>query len=409
MKRKFATANLIMTALMIIFLVIGCSNDIENPTSTGDSDGIHFAPAAQGGQYALDRFLVEFKAGVDARAISASYNAVILEKISEIDVHILKVPQGSTVREIVRRFNRHPGVKFAEPDYLRHATFIPNDPRGDRQWGLPKIQAPDAWDITKGKKRVTIAILDTGIDKDHEDLARKVWLKLNFTDSSTSDDKFGHGTHCAGIAAAITNNNIGVAGNGFNCSLMNVKVLGDYGFGYDSWIAKGIIWATRLRAKVISMSLGSTAPSTTMENAVNFAWARGVIVVAAAGNGGSSAPHYPAYYENCIAVAATDQNDVKASFSNYGGWVDVAAPGVRIYSTLPNHPHKLGLLNYGYLDGTSMATPFVAGLAGLVWSTAYGTDNASVRNRIESTSDPIPGTGTYWEYGRINDFTAVSP
>lgn len=156
------------------------------------------------------------------------------------------------------------------------------------------------------------------------------------------------------------------------------------------------------------MSLSGSSPSTTLEKAVNFAWKRGVVIAAAAGNAGTSAPNYPAYYENCIAVAATDQNDNKASFSTYGKWVDVAAPGVDIFSTLPNHPNQLGL-NYGYLNGTSMATPFVAGLAALVWTTSHGTDNAAVRNRIESTCDNIPGTGTYWVHGRINDFNAVSP
>jgi len=398
-----------MTALMMIFLVIGCSNDIENPTSTGDSDGVHLAPAATGAQYTPDHFLVGFKAGADAQAISASSNTVILDNIAEIDVHILGVPQGSTVREMVRIFNRHPDVEFAEPDYLCHATFIPNDPYYSNQWGLGTIQAPDAWNITKGRKRIRIAILDTGIDNDHEDLASKVRRQRNFTDSPTADDLSGHGTHCAGIAAAITNNDTGVAGNGFRCSLMNGKVLNDSGSGAYSWVAQGIMWAARQKAKVISMSLSGPSPSTTLRRAVNRVWRRGVVLVAAAGNYSSSTPRYPAFYRNCIAVAATDQNDNKAWFSNYGAnWVDVAAPGVSIYSTLPNHPNQIGL-NYGSLNGTSMSTPFVAGLAGLVWATPHGTDNTSVRNRIESTCDLISGTGTDWAHGRINDFSAVSP
>jgi thermitase len=312
------------------------------------------------------------------------------------------------VEQIVRRFNRIPGVEFSEPDYIAKATFVPNDTSYSRQWGLPKIQAPEAWDITRGDKKVRIAILDTGIDDNHEDLASKIVAKKNFTSSPTHDDKYGHGTHCAGIAAAMTNNDIGVAGNGFDCYLMNGKVLGDSGSGDYSWVSKGIVWAALWKAKVISMSLGGPSPSSTLEKAVNFAWNRGSVIVAAAGNTGTSAPEYPAYYENCIAVAATDQNDNKASFSTYGKWVDVAAPGVSIFSTLPNHPNQLGL-NYGYLNGTSMATPFVAGLAALVWTTSHGTDNASVRARIESTCDAIPMTGVYWAYGRINDFKAVSP
>jgi thermitase len=409
MKKKFVHATLIMVAaLIVMFLVIGCGNDVENPTSIGNSGGPQLAPANLNGEYVADRFLVGFKAGADIQAINTASGTMTLDTIPEIDVHILKVPEGFTVEQMVRRFNRISGVEFAEPDYIAKATFIPDDPSYSRQWGLPKIQAPEAWDITRGDKKVRIAILDTGIDDNHEDLASKIVAKKNFTSSPTHDDKYGHGTHCAGIAAAMTNNDIGVAGNGFDCYLMNGKVLGDSGSGDYSWVSKGIVWAALWKAKVISMSLGGPSPSSTLEKAVNFAWNRGSVIVAAAGNTGTSAPEYPAYYENCIAVAATDQNDNKASFSTYGKWVDVAAPGVSIFSTLPNHPNQLGL-NYGYLNGTSMATPFVAGLAALVWTTSHGTDNASVRARIESTCDAIPMTGVYWAYGRINDFNAVSP
>jgi len=413
MKKKFVNATLIIVAaLMVMFLVFGCGNDMEKPTSTGDSGVPQLAPANLVGEYALDRFLVGFKAGADIQAINAASGAVTLDIIPEIDVHILKVPEGSTVDQMVRRFNRIPGVEFAEPDYIAHATFTPNDPYLGNQWGLDKIQAPDAWDITQGDKTVRIAILDTGIDEDHEDVSSKVrrWHKKNFTSSPTIDDLYGHGTHCAGIAAAITNNDIGVAGNGFDCYLMNGKVLGDNGSGQYSWVASGIVWAALWKAKVISMSLSGPSPSSTLERAMNFAWNfRDVVIVAAAGNDGSSTPVYPAYYENCIAVGATDQNDRRASFSNYGpDWVDVAAPGVSIFSTMPNHPNVIGPQDYGYLNGTSMATPFVAGLAGMLWTTPYGTDNASVRDRIESTCDPVD-VGVYWAHGRINDYEAVKP
>ena len=407
MKRKFINTSLIIAALIIMFVIIGCGNDVENPTSTGDSAGPQLAPANLVGEYAADHFLVEYKAGANIRAINAASGVAILDIIPAINVHILRVPRGSTVAEMVSRFNRNPNIIFAEPDYIAHATLTPNDPYFDQQWGLPKIQAPQAWDITTGDKSVRIAILDTGIDDDHEDLASKIVAKKNFTSSPTHDDRFGHGTHCAGIAAAITNNDIGVAGNGFDCSLMNGKVLSDTGSGRYSWIARGIVWATFRGAKVISMSLGGPSSSSTLEKAVNFSWRRGLVIAAAAGNDGSSTPSYPAGYENCIAVAATDQNDDKAGFSNYGAdWVDVGAPGVDIFSTLPNHGSLLGK-DYDYLNGTSMSTPFVAGLAGLLWTTGHGTDNASVRNRIESTCDPIPGTGSDWAHGRINDYNAV--
>ncbi|MFQ6040350.1 MAG: S8 family serine peptidase, partial [Candidatus Poribacteria bacterium] len=200
MKRKFVGAtSMIIAALMVMFLVIGCGNDMENPTSTGDFGGVQFAPALNN-EFVTDHFLVGYEPGADIQAINAASNVVILDEIPQIDVHILKVPQNSTVEAMVRRFNNIPGVEFAEPDYIAKATYTPNDPDFSMQWGLTKIQAPDAWDITKGDKKVRIAILDTGIDDDHEDLASKIpyrIFKKNFTDSSTYDDRYGHGTHCA--------------------------------------------------------------------------------------------------------------------------------------------------------------------------------------------------------------------
>ncbi|MCL6560645.1 MAG: S8 family serine peptidase, partial [Firmicutes bacterium] len=163
---------------------------------------------------------------------------------------------------------------------------------------------------------------------------------------------------------------------------------------------------------VISMSLGSAASSSTLENAVNYAWNKGVLIVAAAGNSNGTTPLYPAYYQNCIAVAATDRNDAKAGFSSYGSWVDVAAPGVDIFSTVPNHKNSLKMLNYGSLSGTSMAAPHVAGIAALIYNQVTDADNDGflndeVRLRLESTADK---TGTIWsDYGipRVNAYAAV--
>jgi len=362
--------------------------------------------------HAPDRILVKFQPGTldEAKAnVHQRLGGKVIGEIPGIDVLVVSVPQNQAA-EKARAYGAEKNVKFAEPDYVATAILIPNDTYFTSQWGLTKIQAPQAWDVTTGSSDVKIAILDTGIDQNHPDLASKIVANWNFTTSSTVDDLYGHGTHCAGIAAAITDNSIGVAGVGFNTSLMNGKVLDDKGSGYYSWIASGITWATNNGAKVISMSLGGGSGSSTLESAVNYAWNNGVVVVAAAGNNRNTAPVYPGYYSNCIAVAATDQNDAKASFSTYGSWVDVAAPGVSIYSTLPNHSNSIGTMNYGSLSGTSMATPHVAGLAGLLWSTtSYGTSNTSVRIRIESTADKIAGTGTYWQYGRINAYKAVAP
>lgn len=361
--------------------------------------------------FAADRVLVKFKAGTDdaaKRQIHSRHGGSVIGEISQLDIQVVRVPPGKALTK-VKDYKGEAAIEFCEPDFVAYAIGVPSDAYFSTQWGMTKVQAPEAWDVTTGQSTIRIAILDTGVDQDHEDLSSKIVINKNFTTSSTVDDLYGHGTHVAGIAAAGTNNGLGVAGLGYDCVIMNVKVLDDNGSGYYSWIASGITWAADNGAKVISMSLGGSSGSSTLQSAVNYAWGKGAVIVAAAGNSGSAAPVYPAYYSNCIAVAATDRNDAKASFSTYGSWVDVAAPGVSIFSTLPNHSNKIGSLNYGSLSGTSMATPHVAGLAGLVWATSYGISNTNVRNRIESTCDVIAGTGSYWQYGRINAFRAVAP
>jgi thermitase len=327
------------------------------------------------------------------------------------------------------------GVEYVEPDYAVSAVpligltipdspndyffydqwalnntgqEVPGQPAGSGTIGTPDadIDALEAWTITQGSSAVLIAILDTGIDQDHEDLVGKIKVSKNFTDSATIDDIAGHGTHVAGITAAYTNNAKGVAGIATNSLLLNGKVLNDSGSGYNSWIANGIIWAADQGAKVINLSLGGSGKSTVVSSAVDYAWSKGAVIVAAAGNNGNSSPFYPAYYSNCIAVAATDQNDARAYFSNYGNWVDIAAPGVNIISSYPAHPNTNVYL---YASGTSMASPQVAGVAALVWASEYGTSNSSVRSRLQGTADPISGTGTYWQNGRVNAYNAVQP
>lgn len=370
--------------------------------------------AAQGNEqnFGHERILVKFKEGTDEitrQEVLRRHGDSVEGDIAQIGVRVVTIPAGKMQEKLLAYWSEK-AVQFAEPDFIAKAIGTP-DPYFGNQWGMTKIQAPQAWDITKGKSSIKIAVLDTGVDQNHEDLAAKIVTNKNFTTSSTVDDLYGHGTHVAGITAAATNNGIGVAGVGYDSTIMNVKVLDDTGSGYYSWVASGIIWAADNGAKVISMSLGGSSSSSTLESAVNYAWGKGVVIVAAAGNSGNTARLYPGYYTNVIAVAATDQSDVKASFSSYGSWVDVAAPGVNIYSTLPNHSNQIGTQGYGYLSGTSMATPYVAGLAGLVWASSYGMSNSNtnVRNRIESTADPITGTGAYWQYGRINAYKAVAP
>ena len=240
---------------------------------------------------------------------------------------------------------------------------------------------------------------------------RQILTPFPTNSHTTGEDKYGHGTHVAGIIAA-TKDTVGVSGVCPGCRILDGKVLNDSGSGSTSSIANGIGWAVEHEAKVINMSLGQRVSSRTLERAVNDAWTAGVVIVAAAGNAGTQAKIYPGAYPNVIAVAATDNKDAKASFSTYGKWVDVAAPGVNVYSTFPMHDFVLGTQNgrfhgYDIASGTSMAAPIVAGVAALVWSTSAGTGNLSVREKVESSADKIYGTGTFWAHGRVNAYKAV--
>jgi thermitase len=349
--------------------------------------------------------LVKFRPSTDRAQRDASYQDVGALDVQSLAVNgIVRVQvQPGTAAAALQAYGQRPDVLWVQPDYIRRPTFTPNDPRFGEQYGLTKISAPAAWDRTRSSAAVRIAILDCGIS-DHPDVRPKVVAEKNFTAAPTAGDICNHGTHVGGIAAAVTNNAVGIAGVGFDASLMNAKVLGDDGSGSDALVIQGIIWATDNGAKVINMSLGGEAGpcSQAEQDGVNYAFTRGVVLVAAAGNAGASGAESPGNCTNVLAVAATDANDQKATFSNFGPNVSLAAPGDLILSA--NNQN-----NYEQQSGTSQAGPHVAGLAALVWSTEYGTSNQAVVNRITSTADRITGTGTLWTFGRINAASAVAP
>lgn len=279
----------------------------------------------------------------------------------------------------------------------------PNDTYLDIQYAWEMIEAFDGWAISQGSPNVVVAVIDTGVQLDHPDLQAKLVAGYDFVENDTTpDDEQGHGTHVAGTVAAVTNNGIGVAGTCPLCKLMPVRVLDAAGYGSDLDVANGIVYAADHGAQVINMSLGGDAPATVLENAVDYAWNKGVLVACAAGNSGynddDNPLQYPSYYGNCLAVGATDSWDERAYYSTYGQWVDIAAPGDYIFSTMLGSDYEL-------LSGTSMATPHVAGVAGLLAS--QGLSQAQIRDRLQRTADPIAGTGEYWSNGRLNLLRAV--
>jgi hypothetical protein len=294
---------------------------------------------------------------------------------------------------------------------------------------MTKIQAPAAWNRTHGSSSVRVAILDTGINEAHPDLTSRVVARQDFTSSASgTTDVNGHGTHVAGIASALTNNSLGVAGVGFDTRLLNAKVMDDTGAGPMSAAIQGIRWATQNGAHVINMSFGSSSqddcvPSfwenltdsgvADLQDAIDEAWAANVVLVAAAGNNASSLQQWPASCSNVLSVASTDSSDALSGFSNFGTWVDLAAPGSGILSSaVPGAPScaqstTTFFAPFGQCSGTSMASPHVAGLAALVRASCGFTSASLIANRITSNADAIAGTGSNWQFGRINALRSV--
>lgn len=414
-------------AVLLVFKLIFTGGQEQKPDGSSQSTKPSPTIPVKTADWAEGQIIVKFKENVSDAKISArlkELNSSIKGKIEGINATIVAVPPGKEA-EVMSALADDPIVKYAEPDYIQKVNWVPNDTYYKNQWGLVNtgqtiknragkagsdIKTQQAWDVTRGNG-IKIAILDTGLDMSHPDLASKVVSQKAFTTSSASD-RFGHGTHVAGIAAAITNNGQGVAGACPECQLMIGKVMGDDGTGMASAMSSGITWAADNGAKVINISGGGAQRSASQEEAVTYAWNKGVIVVAAAGNENTNQQFYPAALNNVLSVAASGNSDTRAGFSNYGTWVNVAAPGEGIYSTMPTTAYGMQssaslALNYDYLSGTSMASPMVAGVAGLVWASSYGTSATNVVNRITSTADKITGTGQYWESGRVNAAKAV--
>ncbi|HEX9922719.1 MAG TPA: S8 family peptidase [Anaerolineae bacterium] len=301
-------------------------------------------------------------------------------------------------------------VEFVALNHRVQALGDPNDPGYALQWGLTQIQdhdinAAEAWDFSTGGSDITIAIIDSGVDLDHPDLQAKIVPGYDFVNlDSLADDDYGHGTHVAGIAAAVSNNGLGITGVSWGAKIMPLKMLNASGTGTTFNLAKAIYFAVDNGAQVINMSLGASCGSgwPEVEDAVDYAVAKGVLLIAAAGN---NQPYVfcPAAIADVVAVGATSATDVRASFSNYGPELEVVAPGVDIYSTLVGG-------GYGTKNGTSMAAPFVAGLAALLRSSDPALTAGDVTTVIQNTSDDLgsPGWDPLYGHGRINAWRALA-
>ncbi|RED64230.1 S8 family peptidase [Cohnella phaseoli] len=288
---------------------------------------------------------------------------------------------------------RETTVKAAE-DNAGEEALIPNDTLySEYQWNLPEIATEAGWKLAKGNPDIVVAVLDTGVQADHPDLKGRIVKGVNIVDPSADpNDDVGHGTHVAGIIAAEVNNNEGVAGMTWYTKIMPVKVLDDTGAGSTYSVAEGIIWATDNGAHVINMSLGNYAQAEFLHDAIKYAHDKGVVLVAASGNDNTDRPGFPAAYPEVLAVAATDPDESRAEYSNYGDYIDVAAPGSSIPSTYPGS-------RYAALSGTSMASPHVAALVSLVRSANPDMSNEEVMELIRKTAKDLGPAGRDIEFG----------
>lgn len=383
-----------------------------------------------------DHVLVNLREGVTRDALeqlASRYNARIVRSLSDERTFViqLEAPGLDAIDQAVAYFmEAAESIAYAEPDYVRYLSIVPNDTMYGNLWGMPAISAPDAWDITTGSSDSVVAVIDTGMDMDHPDLLANLWINTSeiagdgvdndgngyvddvngwdfVTEDKDPEDGDGHGTHCAGTIGAVGNNANQVVGVCWQASIMPLRVGTSQGL-MDSDIVDGIRYAARNGAKVLSNSYGGSGFSQTTYDAIDYANDQGCIFVAAAGNEGSdndTFPQYPAGYDlpNVISVAATDSNDNLATFSNYGSSsVDLAAPGVGIVSTY---------LDGGTdsLDGTSMACPHVAGAMALLVSEAPQVSPAEAKQLAMESVDEIAALDSkVVSGGRLNVFAMFS-
>jgi len=405
-----------------IFLAVVSAVAVSAAAQTASTSEYNGSP----GSVRSGHILVRFKAtpAQDVlNQLNAAYGARVVSTIDEIGVtHFQVPPQGQF--GLLRSLRQRSDVEFAEFDSEAQALVTaPNDtyytaayPTSHygtiAQWAPAAVSAPSAWGVTGGSRSIVIAVVDTGVDDTHPDLASKIVGEYSVIGGSVKDG-FGHGTHVAGIAAAATNNSLGVAGMCWNCGILSVKVLNSQGSGYISDVASGITYAAAHGARVINLSLGGSARTQTLDAALNYAVANNALPVCAMGNSSSTNTPEPAYWYPCLTVVATDSSGAKASFSNYGVRADVAAPGVGLLSTTPTYSVTLNICygykqNYDALSGTSMATPMVAGIAGLVLSMNPNLTPMQVKGIIMAAA----GDGDTWTpnlaFGIVNAAAAVS-
>jgi thermitase len=374
------------------------------------------AVTAQAATYEPNQVIVKYADGVSTTQRVALFDRTgvtkTLSSVSGVGAKVVSVSGDPAA--VAARLNRSSLVQYAEPNLILKVDAVPNDPRFGELYGMDKIDAPEGWDAAglgafPATGGVKIGIVDTGIDQTHPDLSGQTVacaksqgllpiMSGSIQVGSCADDN-DHGSHVAGTIAAKANNGIGVAGVAFNADLVICKALGGpLGTGSTADVANCINWVASQGARVISMSLGGGA-STTLQQAVASAWnnGNGAVIVAAAGNDGDATLNYPAAYAEVVSVAATDSSDARASFSNANADVEIAAPGVNVLSTVRGGA-------YATLSGTSMATPHVSAVAGVLRQLFPSDSAAAIRSRLDAAVNDLgpAGRDASFGFGRLN-------
>ncbi|MBC8078245.1 MAG: S8 family serine peptidase, partial [Chloroflexales bacterium] len=375
------------------------------------------------GSAALDALMRQFSIRTTAPLFHAVEGDITLKQRLGLDrVYVFTLAPGGDVQRARVAFDADRSVEYATLDHTATGAEVPNDPSFGEQWALENdgtrlnsrpdadIDAPAAWDLTTGSSSVVLAIVDSGVNKSHPELSAKLVPGYDFVNNDADpDDDRGHGTHVAGIAAAVGNNGEGIAGVCWGCRIMPVKVLNSENQGAYSWITAGIEYAVDHGASVINMSLGGTSDDPTLKAAVDYATAAGVPIVAAMGNTQDATAHYPAAYPAVIAVGATTAFDWRSPFSSHGANIDLMAPGFIIFSTYIGAP-------YAARSGTSTAAPHVSGVLGLLLSLRPGASIAELTALVRATADDqvgnpdqdTPGWDIYYGAGRLNAARAIA-
>lgn len=373
---------------------------IDNRSSTASAQSVHFKSNTTK-EWAKGRILVVPRAGLPAQAFAniLKDHEGKARKIGQSELYIVDVPEYSE-EGIVATLQRHPHLKFADLDHAVTPAFVPNDPMYTNAWQHPIIGSPAAWDITQGSG-ITIAILDTGIDNTHPDLASKLVSGWNFYDNNSNfSDVLGHGTAVAGTAAAATNNSVGIAAIAGQSMIMPLRITDLNGIGYSSTISQALIYAADHGARVANASFEGLSSNLSIRNAAQYMKDKGGLVTVSAGNTGTLESF--TVTTSMLAIAATDLYDNKANFSSYGDYVSLAAPGQNFYST------RLGG-DYMPVAGTSFSSPLTAGVIALMMSANPQLGSVDIENLLFSTAVDLGAAGkdVYFGYGRVNAAAAV--